>query len=95
MKYCKCFEVSGSGDFIAGDQSDDKTFFCSDIDVDSEAELQSPSPATKRLKVAHYSYESEDEESSSEITSESVASGGSDVVSSAVEEEMEDEIAVR
>ena len=48
-----------------------------------------------RLKVADDSSESGDEESSPEINSESGASDGSDVVSSAAEEEMEDEIAER
>ncbi|XP_065189682.1 uncharacterized protein LOC135820293 [Sycon ciliatum] len=63
-----------------------------------EAESQPSSPAAMWLKVADDSSESEDEESSPEINSESgasVSSDGSDVVSSAAEEEMEDEIAER
>ena len=79
----------------AGVQNEDETFFGSDIDVDSEAESQPSSPAAMRLKVADDASESEDEESSPEINSESGASDGSDVVSSATEEEMEDEIAER
>ena len=71
-------------------QSEDETFFGSDIDVDSEAESQPSSPAVLRLKVVDDSSESEDEESSPEINSESGASDGSDVVSSAAQEEMED-----
>ena len=74
-------------------QSEDETFFVSDIDVDSEAESQPPSPAAMRLKVADDLSEWEDKELSPEINSESEASDGSDIVSSAVEEEMEDEIA--
>ena len=73
-------------------QSEDETFFGSDIDidVDSEAESQPSSPAALRLKVVDDSSESEDEKSSPEINSESGASDGSDVVSSAAQEEMED-----
>ena len=74
-------------------QSEDGTFFGSDIDVDSEAESQRLSPAAKQLKVADDL--SEAEESSSEITSESEASDGSDVMSSAADEQMEDEIVER
>ena len=76
-------------------QSQDETFFGSDIDVDSKAESQPSSPAAIRLNVADDSRESEDEESSPAINSESGASDGSDVVSSAAEEEMEGEIAER
>ena len=48
-----------------------------------------------RLKVAYDSSESEDEESSPEINSVSGASDGSDIMSPAAEEEMEDKIAER
>ena len=71
-------------------QCEDETFFGSDIDADSEAESQQSSPTALRLKMVDDSSESEDEESSPEINSESGASDGSDVVSSAAEEEMED-----
>ncbi|XP_065189599.1 uncharacterized protein LOC135820212 [Sycon ciliatum] len=74
-------------------QSEGENFFGSDIVVDGEAEPQPSSPAVMRLKVADDSSESKDEESSPEINSESGASDGSDVVSSAAEEEMEDKIA--
>ena len=71
-------------------QREDETFFGSDIDVDSEAESQPSSPAALWLKVVDDWSESEDEESSPEINSESGASDGSDIVSSAAQEEMED-----
>ena len=70
-------------------QSEDETFFGSDIDVDSEAESQPSSPAALRLKAVDDSSESGDEESAPEINSASGARDGIDVVSSAAEE-MED-----
>ena len=76
-------------------QSEDETFFGFDIDIDSVAEWQPSSPAAMRLKVADDLSESEDEESSPEINSESGAIDGSDVLSSAVEEEIENKIAER
>ena len=77
----------------AKDQSEDEMFFGSDVDVSCEAEWQPSSPAAMWIKVADDTAESGDEESSAEITSESGASDGADgsnVVSSAAEEEMED-----
>lgn len=91
---CTARAWSGVNAEVAAElQSEDETFFGSDIDIDSEAESQPSSPAAKRLMVADGWSESEDEESSCEITSES--DDGSDTVSSAGGEETEDEIAER